>query len=94
MLGATTVFPTPNHRSYPAAHGRQSGAYSSALAYLFPRDADALNAPGTEAGQPRLGAGIHFRSDIDTCPALGRAVTQLVIRSAMTARSNRNVCAS
>jgi hypothetical protein len=79
MLGATTIFPTPNHPSYPAAHGCQSGAYSSALAYLFPRDADALNAMGTEAGQSRGWAGIHFRSDIDTGLALGRAVTQLVI---------------
>lgn len=79
MLGATTIFPTPNHPSYPAAHGCQSGAYSSALAYLFPRDADTLNAMGTEAGQSRVWAGIHFRSDIETGLALGRAVTQLVI---------------
>jgi hypothetical protein len=79
MLGATTLFPTPNHPSYPAAHGCQSGAYSSALAYLFPRDADALNAMGTEAGESRLWAGIHFRSDIDAGLALGRAVTQKVV---------------
>lgn len=79
MLGATTLFPTPNHPSYPAAHGCQSGAYSSALAYLFPRDADALNAMGTEAGMSRLWAGIHFRSDIETGLALGRSVTKLVI---------------
>ena len=69
----------PLNPSYPAAHGCQSGAYSSALAYLFPRDADALNAQGTEAGQSRLWAGIHFRSDIDAGLALGRAVTQKVI---------------
>jgi membrane-associated phospholipid phosphatase len=79
MLGATPLFPTPNHPSYPSAHGCQSGAYSSALAYLFPRDADALNALGTEAGQSRLWAGIHFHSDIEVGLALGRAVTQLVI---------------
>jgi membrane-associated phospholipid phosphatase len=79
MLGATTIFSTPNHPSYPAAHGCQSGAYSSALAYLFPRDSDTLTALGTEAGQSRLWAGIHFRSDIAAGLALGRAVTQLVI---------------
>jgi len=79
LLGATTLFPAPNHPSYPAAHGCQSGAYSSALAYLFPRDADALNAMGTEAGESRLWAGIHFRSDIDAGLALGRAVTQKVV---------------
>jgi hypothetical protein len=41
----------PNHPSYPAAHGCLSGAISAALAYLFPRDAAALNALGTEAGE-------------------------------------------
>ena len=79
MLGASTIFPTPNHPSYPAAHGCQSGAYSSALAYLFPQDADVLNAMGTEAGMSRIWAGIHFRSDVEAGLALGRAVTQMVI---------------
>jgi membrane-associated phospholipid phosphatase len=32
-----------------------------------------------EAGQSRLWAGIHFRSDIETGLALGRGVTKLVI---------------
>jgi membrane-associated phospholipid phosphatase len=78
MLGASTLFTTPNHPSYPAAHGCQSGAYGAALAYLFPRDADTLNGLGAEAGQSRLWAGIHFRSDIETGLALGRSVAKLV----------------
>jgi len=82
MLGVTTLFPTPNHPSYPAAHGCLSGATSAVLAYLFPHDAGALNALGDEAGQSRLWAGIHFRSDIDTGLALGRAVAKLVIERA------------
>src|SRR5262245_16158924 len=49
------------------------------LAYLFPRDADSLNAMGTEVGQSRLWEGIHFRSDIHAGLALGRAVTQKVV---------------
>jgi hypothetical protein len=49
------------------------------LAYLFPHDALALNALGNEAGESRLWAGIHFRSDIDAGLALGRAVANLVI---------------
>jgi len=82
MLGVTPLFPTPNHPSYPAAHGCLSGAISATLAYLFPHDAVALNALGTEAGESRLWAGIHFRSDIDTGLALGRAVAKLVIEQA------------
>ena len=79
MLGVTPLFPTPNHPSYPAAHGSLSGSTSAVLAYLFPHDAAALNALGTEAGESRLWAGIHFRSDIDAGLALGRAVAKLVI---------------
>jgi len=82
MLGVNTLFPTPNHPSYPAAHGSLSGAISAVLAYLFPHDAVALNALGDEAGESRLWAGIHFRSDIDTGLALGRAVAKLVIERA------------
>jgi hypothetical protein len=78
MLGITPLFPTPNHPSYPAAHGCYSGSISAVL-YLFPHDAIALNALGNEAGESRLWAGIHFRSDIDTGLALGRAVANLVI---------------
>jgi hypothetical protein len=59
-----------------------SGSTSAVLAYLFPHDAVALNALGDEAGESRLWAGIHFRSDIDTGLALGRAVAKLVIERA------------
>jgi len=82
MLGVTTLFPTPNHPSYPAAHAVLSGAISATLAYLFPYDAAPLNALGTEAGESRLWAGIHFRSDIDKGLTLGRAVAKLVTQQA------------
>jgi len=82
MFGVTTLFPTPNHPSYPAAHGSFSGAISAVLADLFPLDAVSLNALGTEAGESRLWAGVHFRSDIDTGLALGRAVAKLVVEQA------------
>ena len=73
------LFPTPNHPSYPAAHGALSGAQGALLAYLFPAEADALNARADEAGMSRLWAGIHFPSDIAAGLALGRAVAQAVI---------------
>jgi len=75
----TTLFPTPNHPSYPAAHGAASGSISEALAYAFPQEADASRALGTEAGTSRIWAGIHFRTDVTVGLALGRSVAQQVI---------------
>jgi PAP2 superfamily len=77
-----TVFPTPNHPSYPAAHGCLSSAAAAALSYLFPRDAQTLNALADEAGQSRVWAGIHFPTDVRVGLALGRSVGQKVIERA------------
>ena len=74
-----TLFPSPNHPSYPAAHGCSSGALGAALADLFPEEADAINARAEEAAMSRLWAGIHFPSDIRAGLALGRAVAKKVI---------------
>ena len=82
--GFMTLFPTPNHPSYPAAHGGGSGAYSAILAYLFPRDAASINAAADEFAMSRLWAGIHYRSDIVTGLKLGRDVAGEVIKRAMT----------
>jgi membrane-associated phospholipid phosphatase len=76
----TTLFPPPNHPSYPAAHGCASGAMAAALAYLFPAPADAayITAKAEEAAHSRMTAGIHYRSDVENGLALGRAVAKLV----------------
>jgi membrane-associated phospholipid phosphatase len=76
------VFPTPNHPSYPAAHGCLSSAAAATLGSLFPRDAQTLNALADEAGQSRIWAGIHFPRDVRVGLALGRAVAQKVIERA------------
>jgi membrane-associated phospholipid phosphatase len=73
------LFQTPAHPSYPAAHGAYSGAQGAILAYLFPAEADALNARADAAGMSRLWAGIHFPSEIAAGLALGRSVAQAVI---------------
>ncbi len=73
------LFTTPNHPSYPAAHGCFSSASAAAIAYLFPRDAQALNALADQAAESRVWAGIHYRTDIVAGLALGRAVAQRVI---------------
>ena len=46
------------------------------LSYLFPRDAATFNSSANEAGESRLWAGIHFRSDIVTGLELGRTVAR------------------
>jgi membrane-associated phospholipid phosphatase len=76
------LFPTPNHPSYPAAHGCFSTAQAVILGYLFPREAAALAALAEEAAESRVWAGIHYRSDIIAGNALGRAVVEKVIARA------------
>jgi membrane-associated phospholipid phosphatase len=73
------LFPTPNHPSYPAAHGCLSTATAAILGYLFPRDAVTLAALAEEANESRMWAGIHYRSDTVAGAALGRAVANKVI---------------
>ncbi|MBI5263442.1 MAG: phosphatase PAP2 family protein [Bradyrhizobium sp.] len=77
-----TLFPPPNHPSYPAAHGCISTAAAVVLARLFPDDADTLLAIGKEAADARMYAGIHYRSDLDAGQALGRAVAEKVLARA------------
>jgi membrane-associated phospholipid phosphatase len=77
-----TVSTTPNHPSYPAAHACSSTAVTRVLGYVFPRDAEAFAALGDRAGESRIWAGIHFRSDIVAGRQLGLAVATKVIERA------------
>jgi membrane-associated phospholipid phosphatase len=79
-----TLFPTPNHPSYPEAHITLSGATAATLGYLFPSDAKHFAALAQQAGESRVWAGIHFRSDVAAGSTLGRAVAQKVIARAQT----------
>lgn len=75
----TTVFPTPNHPSYPAAHASIGGAMETVLGYLFPPDAAQFGKIADDESWSRLWAGIHFRSDIEAGRALGRKVAGAVV---------------
>jgi membrane-associated phospholipid phosphatase len=77
-----TLFPTPNHPSYPAAHGCLSTGVTTALGYLFPRDAAALKKLSDEAAESRIWAGIHYRSDVVAGIDLGRKVAEKIIERA------------
>ncbi|HSS10814.1 MAG TPA: phosphatase PAP2 family protein [Acidimicrobiales bacterium] len=92
--GLGTLFPTPNHPSYPAAHGAGSGAAGAMGAYLFPRDAAFFTDNANQLAQSRLWAGIHYQSDIDVGLALGRTVAQTVIAQRANADGSQSAGAA
>ncbi len=75
----TTVFTTPNHPSYPAAHACLGGAMETILGYLFPRNVSSFTKIADDESWSRLWAGIHFRSDIEVGRTLGQQVGAAVI---------------
>jgi membrane-associated phospholipid phosphatase len=75
----TTNFPSPNHPSYPAAHGCNSGAGETVMAGFFPADGDALISIGEEGIQSRLWAGIHYQSDSDEGSKIGQLAAQMAV---------------
>ena len=77
-----TLFVTPNHPSYPSAHSCLSTAAADILGYLFPYSADSFNALADEAGESRIWAGLHFRSDISAGEQLGHQVAAKAIELA------------
>jgi len=78
----TVLFPNPGHPSYPSAHAALSGGQAEVLAYLFPRDAEAIRRLAVEAADSRLWAGIHFRADLDVGLAQGKQVAALIVERA------------
>jgi membrane-associated phospholipid phosphatase len=75
----TTVFPTPNHPSYPSGHSCASASAAAVLSYLFPDRADEVAGFVVDAGLSRMYAGIHYRFDIDAGQALGGNVGNLAV---------------
>lgn len=71
--GVSTVFPTPNHPSYPSGHSCVSAAAAAVLASFFPEKTAELEAGVDEAGRSRVYAGIHYPFDITAGQGLGRA---------------------
>ena len=77
-----TLFRTPNHPTYPAAHACVTGATADLMAYLFPQDTERFQAEALDAGESRIWAGIHFRSDVEAGNTLAHHVAQKVIERA------------
>jgi membrane-associated phospholipid phosphatase len=70
----TPLFTTPNHPSYPSAHSCNTSTTLTVMIYLFPYEAPQLKAMIEEAGNARIWAGIHFRSDIVAGYNLGQKI--------------------
>lgn len=77
-----TVFPTPNHPSYPAAHACYSMTAALVESHLFPREAAALAALARESGDSRVWAGIHYPSDVAAGQQLAAKVASRAIERA------------
>jgi membrane-associated phospholipid phosphatase len=75
----TTVFPLPNHPSYPSGHSCGSSAAVTVLEHLFPQRTSELQSSLTELVLSRMYAGIHYRFDIDTGRQLGESVGEWAI---------------
>jgi membrane-associated phospholipid phosphatase len=54
------------------------------LAYLFPVDGDEVLALAQRAGESRIWAGVHFRSDVEAGFELGDDVADAVIAHALS----------
>jgi membrane-associated phospholipid phosphatase len=75
----TTLFPNPNHPSYPSNAAIFNGTVAAILAHLFPRDAALFKGLGDQAGESRIWAGIHFRSDVEGGRTVAKNVADAVI---------------
>ena len=75
-------FPTPNFPSYTSGHATISGAASTALGGLFPKDAADLAAGAQEAANSRLWSGFHYPIDNDVGLACGQRIGRLVLEAA------------
>lgn len=71
-----TIMPTPNHPSYPAAHGTISGAAATVLAHYLPEEGRVFRAKAMEANNSRLWGGIHFPRDNEQGLLLGEQSAQ------------------
>ena len=80
--GINPLFAVPNFPTYPSNHATFSAARAEVLAYLFPSRAAFVRSVGSEAGDSRIWAGIHFEMDNQAGKQLGRSVAGVFISRA------------
>jgi len=72
--GIRLAIGVPNHPSYPSNHACISGAIGLVLDAQFPDQRGRYFAMGTQAGESRIYAGIHYRIDVDEGFTIARKV--------------------
>lgn len=77
-----TVITNPDSPAYPAEHAAVAGAAAEVLVYLFPDDAERINAMADEAARSRVLAGVQYPSDTSAGLDLGRRVAAAVVERA------------
>ncbi|MEW5884471.1 MAG: phosphatase PAP2 family protein [Armatimonadota bacterium] len=75
----TTPPGLPNFPSYTSGHSGFSGAAATVLSYIFPGEAETLNAMAEEAAISRVYGGIHYRFDSDVALEQGRQIGALAV---------------
>jgi len=80
--GIATLGSMPQTSSYPSGYAAAATAAAGVMAYLFPDDTERFASAANRAGQARVDAGINFPSDVEAGAAIGRAVTDAILRHA------------
>lgn len=83
-----SVFPSPNHPSYPSAHSCFSTSAATVLSRVFPQDAERIQAMGKEASEARIWAGIHYRFDLEAGQEIGRKAGEKALTRGFIAGTN------
>lgn len=83
-----SVFPSPNHPSYPSAHSCFSTSAATVLSRVFPVDAERIQAIGKEASEARIWAGIHYRFDLEAGQEIGRKAGEKALARGFAAATN------
>jgi membrane-associated phospholipid phosphatase len=84
----TSLFPIPQHPSFPSGHACASGGFAQVMDYLFPAESSFFDAKALEAGESTFDAGIHFQIDVDQGLALGALAGQAVVSRAQADGAN------
>ena len=77
--GITLPIGLPNHPSYPSGHSCADGAWRGVLTDAFPSERVLIERLEQEGGMSRIYGGIHYRFDIETGHAIGRAAARLAL---------------
>jgi len=78
----TSVRATPRDPSYVSGNATSGGAAGEVLAFFFPQDAAAMRAEAVGGGLSRLYDGTHWRFDVETGLAVGKAMSHQFINRA------------